>query len=109
MMVGLELEQPVLDELVEPGGGGRLAEFGAADELLEASRAVEGLAHQQERGSGGEQLDAFRDRATGAGCPAVARGELSRHAPGRSHGPKCNWLYRALAGALGCLPMSSFS
>src|SRR5207253_8026518 len=57
-------------------------EFGASDELLEAGRAVERLAHQQERGSGGEKLDAFRDRAAGPGRPAVARIESSRHAHG---------------------------
>ena len=49
LAVVLALEQPLVDELAQPRGGDGLADPDALGELVEPSRAVEGLAQDQER------------------------------------------------------------
>ena len=71
LAVGLALEQPGLDELAQPRGGHRLARADARDEVVEAGRPVEGLAHEQERRPRAEDVERRRERAPARLPPAA--------------------------------------
>ena len=63
--VVLALEQSVLDQLAQPGGGHRLADPDALREVVESGRAVEGLAEDQERRARRDDVERLGDRAAG--------------------------------------------
>ena len=61
LAVGLALGSAGLDELAQPRRRHRLAAPTRVDEVVEAARAVEGLAHEQERRPRAEDVERRRE------------------------------------------------
>ena len=75
LLVGAALQQPVVDEGAQVTGGGRGRQADALDEVVEAVRAVVGLAEDEHRWAGAHDGDGLLDRADADGGPAAAVGQ----------------------------------
>ena len=77
LAVGDALEQPLVDELLQPRRGDRFADPDALGEVVEARRPVEGLAQDQERRARADESSALAIGQRSAVQPLAGRARRS--------------------------------